>query len=465
MKQLKNFLIKREQSQACLSFAKREKSRLLAKTILTLVALLAVTTGAWAQGYNVTFGGFAESEMNTTVNVASLPQTFTQIGNDAFYPWTVISTSGNMFYGATVTSGGEGKVSVSVPNYDEMSITVSGPFEGTATIHVTGEDDENRDISCDITVSCEAVGGAASAVEVAWNKAAKTGTFTMPGGNVELEPEYFAVAEFTDGGAPTGIADIKATTDDDIVKAGTVKNIGSSTTPQGTVMYYAVQSATAPTAPDYDATGWTDKVPTATDFAEGNVYVWYYIKGAEPASGTDRTDANTCSDSEITALGTTGYVTLLAAPKYNAEFAFDEGTPDAEKAKWGTNIPDGGVVKGTAVTVTYTGSKKVLGVKAEKKAAGKPVATLTAAPTPYGYICVYDEIFETLGTAEGGTLMYKVTTTNVKPTSTEGFSTSNPRGVQNEPSWKNYIWYYIKGDDTHSDSEIFGPIEINVWLM
>ena len=48
MKQLKNFLIKREQSQACLSFAKREKSRLLAKKILTLVALLAVTTGAWA---------------------------------------------------------------------------------------------------------------------------------------------------------------------------------------------------------------------------------------------------------------------------------------------------------------------------------------------------------------------------------------------------------------------------------
>ena len=49
MIQIKNFLIKREQSQACLSFAKREKSRLLAKLMITLVALLAVTTGAWAQ--------------------------------------------------------------------------------------------------------------------------------------------------------------------------------------------------------------------------------------------------------------------------------------------------------------------------------------------------------------------------------------------------------------------------------
>ena len=126
---------------------------------MTLALLLTAVGGAWAQGYNVTFGGFSESEMNTTVNVASLPQTFTAIGDDAFYPWTVISTSGNIFYTATVTSGGEGKVSANIVNDEEMTITITGPFEGTATIHVTGEDDENRDISCDITVSCVAVGG------------------------------------------------------------------------------------------------------------------------------------------------------------------------------------------------------------------------------------------------------------------------------------------------------------------
>ena len=38
------------------------------------------------------------------------------------------------------------------------------------------------------------------------------------------------------------------------------------------------------------------------------------------------------------------------------------------------------------------------------------------------------------------------------------------KGVENGPSYKNYIWYYIKGDDTHSDSEIFGPIEVSVWV-
>ena len=38
MKQLKNFLIKREQSQTRLSFAECEKSRLIAKLTLTLAA-------------------------------------------------------------------------------------------------------------------------------------------------------------------------------------------------------------------------------------------------------------------------------------------------------------------------------------------------------------------------------------------------------------------------------------------
>ena len=49
MIKLKNFLIKREQSQTRLSFAECEKSRLIAKLSLTLVALLSMTTGAWAQ--------------------------------------------------------------------------------------------------------------------------------------------------------------------------------------------------------------------------------------------------------------------------------------------------------------------------------------------------------------------------------------------------------------------------------
>jgi hypothetical protein len=59
---------------------------------------------------------------------------------------------------------------------------------------------------------------------------------------------------------------------------------------------------------------------------------------------------------------------IAAAPTYAVTFADDT----AEPTMW-TASPNAGVTKGTPVTVTYTGSKKVIGVKAEKKAA-KPAA-------------------------------------------------------------------------------------------
>ena len=55
---------------------------------------------------------------------------------------------------------------------------------------------------------------------------------------------------------------------------------------------------------------------------------------------------------------------IAAAPTYAVTFADDAAEPDKWKAE-----PAAGVTKGKTVTVTYTGSKKVIGVKAEKKAA------------------------------------------------------------------------------------------------
>ena len=129
-----------------------------------MVAVLAIAAAAagpaWGQTtYNVTFGGFAEPAMNTTVSVASLPQTFTEINNTyVFYAWKVISMTAENYTSASVTSGGDGKVSATIAN-SLLSITISGPFEGTATIHVEGSYwDLNHDspvpLSCDVTVAC-----------------------------------------------------------------------------------------------------------------------------------------------------------------------------------------------------------------------------------------------------------------------------------------------------------------------
>ena len=133
----------------------------LLKTFMAVLAIAAAAAGPVrgqnSTTYNVTFSGFSYPALNTTVNVASLPQTFTS----NFNPPSVINDVCYGFTGAYVTSGGEGEVSASVVTFTEMSITVNGTFEGTATIHVTGKDDEERDISTDVYVSCVAVAPAA----------------------------------------------------------------------------------------------------------------------------------------------------------------------------------------------------------------------------------------------------------------------------------------------------------------
>ena len=265
--------------------------------------------------YNVTFGGFSESEMNTTVNVTSLPQTFTQIGNDALYPWTVISTSGNMFYGATVTSGGEGKVSVSVPNIDEMSITVTGPFEGTATIHVTGEDDENRDISCDITVSCVAVGGgstpeppapavphtvrfasgndgwtvtdvdsarSATAPAVLQNVMAGDSLVVTAPATLDRKVKSVKAVKYV---PPAATVSTAPTATAGIIEAGSTTALVNAGAANGGTMMYAVTTTNAQPASTAD---FSSTRPTAEGRAAGTYYVWYYVDA----------DANH-SDSEI----------------------------------------------------------------------------------------------------------------------------------------------------------------------
>ena len=188
---------------------------------------------------------------------------------------------------------------------------------------------------------------AGTAVTVAWNKATKTGSFDMPGGNVTLEPEYYPQAALT--AKPTAINDVPATTDGAIVNAGTVKNIGETTTAQGTVMYYV-----SPTALDdaallaLAADAWTADVPTAESFtAAGEVHVYYYVRGND-----SDTDDEIFSDGDILAKNALT-VTIAAAPTYAVTFkAANANTIEAGKATV--------TVGGKAATVT---EGKLEGVK------------------------------------------------------------------------------------------------------
>ena len=220
---------------------------------------------------------------------------------------------------------------------------------------------------------------ASSGPEVAWDKATKTGTFKMPGGNVTLEPEYFPQATVADGGVTAADADARATTDDPLVKVDATKLTGAKK-----LMYFVSNSGT--TAPAYDAEGWTDQLPTAEGFTQqGIVYVWYYPVGID--EGVDGATA-TYSDGDICLQS----ITARIAPEPTYAVTFAEGTDPNE---W-TADPNAGVKKGQTVTVTYTGTKKVIGVKAEKKAKAPAETTVTLTTGEIGDLFSWDSNSKTI---------------------------------------------------------------------
>ena len=122
-------------------------------------------------------------------------------------------------------------------------------------------------------------------------------------------------------------------------------------------------------------------------------------------------------------------------------------------------LPLTGLEAGTAVTGKYNGTMKVKSVKAKKKV--KPAATVTTAPTAKsGVKAGQYEAIVNAGTAEGGTMMYKVNAT--RPASTDGFSATVPTALGLKAGTY-YLWYYVKADDTHTDSEISATgIEVTI---
>ena len=515
MKQLKNFLIKREQSQACLSFAKREKSRLLAKTLLTLVALLAVTTGAWAadvlnlvvDGTSATlkYDGNASNnpylterglepseeawEWNNTIKPIITTVTIDASCNN--YNGTSLHVLFDGFSALTTINGLENLNTVGVQDMEYMFAhcssltsldlssfntasvtTMSNMFNGCSkltSLDLSSWNTENVQYTNNLFYNCSELttvdlsswntakvwnasymfyncskleniyvgdgwstaavtssfnmfdgctkllsmntanpaidktnahtgdGGylkvKPAAVDIAWDKTLKTGIFTQPAGNVTVSVEYFPQAALTE--APTAINDVPATTDGAIVKAGTVANIGSTETAQGTVMYYVSTTALDDDALlALDADDWKADVPTAESLAEGQAYVYYYVRGND-----SDTDEENFSDGDILAANALN-VTIAAEPTYAVTFADGVNPEPPAEPEW-TASPNADVKKGQTVTVTYTGTKKVIGVKAEKKAAAAAKTLSEATLEDIGKIAGADgNIYDTKAAAE-----------------------------------------------------------------
>ena len=325
----------------------------LKKTLLTLVALLAVTTGAWADETPLVT---IESNANTSFKSGSktfddkVTVTFSNsVENNGDYEgWYSDNTASLLtvagINGYKITSC---KFYIEGDWYAEKGYTVYGrsPSVYLSSYRVYRNDSQSIYLGQGITM-IEVYGTAPVTVTFTrGTEEGKTNQWTMdamPAGNVIVTPKYYPLAAFADDGAPKAITGVKATTDDPIVEPGVVKNIGETTNPQGTVMYYAAQSTTGtPDAPTYTSEGWSDQVPTAAGFQEGNVYVWYYIAGADAPTGTDPSDLNTCSDSEISATPLTVQVlsnkfdlTLSPAPVDKSKVTVTIGATAATDAQY-----------------------------------------------------------------------------------------------------------------------------------
>ena len=287
---------------------------------MTLALLLTAVTGAWAADtYTITFA--ANGNTKSVENV-TLPKTFQCSYDNAdgeldlilkeLYSWSGDKNKTFCDGETTPNSSDENKVVAGNDNGDHY-ITINNVFEGTVTItgyYVVNSLVIETPYSLEISFAADASSGP----EVAWTAASKTGTFTMPGGNVTLEPEYYPQAALT--AAPTAINDVPATTDGAIVNAGTVATIGSTETAQGTVMYYVSPSALDDAALlALDADQWTADVPTAESLAQGQAYVYYYVRGNDSDN-----DEENFSDGDILAANALT-VTIAAEPTYAVTFA------------------------------------------------------------------------------------------------------------------------------------------------
>ena len=320
---------------------------------MTLALLLTAVTGAWAQG---------------TLNVVELKVPANWEGDNSYM------TAADLTGFKTSTSA-EALAWTGAPKTGYAMLFYA--FDGDVAYYVpfnNGEplSDSNSSFGKNLlfgySTAAKLYYTAEAPITVEWDASTKTGNFVMPAFDVEIAPIYAPVAQWAKvenvDQLPTAIEGIYAGTTDAIVNAGTVA------TGQGTVMYAIGTSATeAPALTAFSAT-----VPTAENVADdgGNVYVWYYIQGADAPEGDKATAENTFNDSEICTEPIT--VTVLSN-KFDIQFkAANDNTIEAGKAtvKVGENdatVTEGklqGVKMGSEVKVKAKEGYKFRKVEAKK---------------------------------------------------------------------------------------------------
>ena len=236
--------------------------------LLTLVALFAISTGAWADVDAPNTKTFTVPDTWQHVfeayTAADLPADFAACSDDEAAAWAAACT-------------------------DEYAVLIYSIGNVYTKSNVASKDSRQKwQLHQAQLMGYKIYYTPAPDVEVAWDASTKTGTFAMPGSDVVLTPQYAPAAQLDENGAPAAVSGLEIAADAAIITAGQ--------SAQGTLFYAVGTSATEKPA----LTAFAATLPNAKDqTAAGNYYVWYYIQGQDTPQGQEPTAENTFNDSEI----------------------------------------------------------------------------------------------------------------------------------------------------------------------
>lgn len=313
------------------------------KLTMTLVALFAMTAGAWAETETISTasdlwqGAKTFTGTNVTVSVENG-------GNEngsyvsSIYTMNISVTGDNIITGLVLTIGYNATKAgymLALPG----NCTASGSGSHSTFVTVTDINASSVTMKMDeYAVYVEKVEVTYANPDAPMPVAGQTNQwqFTMPAADVELQVEYYpGMLTFAPNATEGGTVEVVGLTDDGL-PAGFEKDA------EGNI---------------YVAKGATFTVKATPE--EG-----YHLVSLSDGTNTYQVDNNGMAtiimpddESDLTLTAS------FAEDTYNVSFAEDNPEPD----KWSAE-PNTGLTKGQTVTVTYSGDRKVIGVKAEKKA-------------------------------------------------------------------------------------------------
>lgn len=363
-------------------------------------------------------------------------------------------------------AGGTFTFSPENPKTDETVTITPTPAEGwhVASVKLDAEDpnvDVDAALNNDVyTFTQPAYGGA---ITVTFVKTAYTvGTGTVTGGSVSAitaatradgDPATPVATDFYIGDVVTFTA--APTTVTDHLKSLTVSFAGQTATVTPTATETANQYQFTMLAGNATVSAeFTAYVSLENNDVAASTTLIYDATLATPAfRDIENTDQPTIDD--ILKAVTGGATDIEIAWYHSSDMTTPIGTGETYTIK--DSDPGYGIVY--VITQSKDESGAALNEPRTKTsssavAIGKADPTVTSAPSAVDGTLTYSENPQTLfntGTPSSGTMKYKVTTTDTKPTSTTDFNTTIDQGTD---VGTYYLWYYIEGNDSYNSTAI-----------